>query len=156
MYNPFVPFTEEVLHALEKESKYFLIVQRFSWPGLKRADTFLITPYTDLGKAIVHEKNLKQKEGKLLDISKERDSVSALLKPGHTYYLFLDKFKETNWNKRMLKEYQGNIISYLRGRTRFTREDAIEINFVLKYGRLIAEIRAKDKSLDVEAYDLIK
>ncbi|WP_313491927.1 MULTISPECIES: hypothetical protein [Sphingobacterium] len=156
MYNPFVTFTEEILHALIKEGRNFLILQRFSWPGLSRANTFLITPYTDRESAIIHEHNLEHNEGKLLDISKESEKVIALLKAGNAYRLFLDKFKETNWNKRMLKEYQRNIVNYLRGRTRFTREDTIDINFVLNNGRLIAEIRAEDKSLDVPAYDLIK
>lgn len=156
MYNPFVPFTEDLLHTLEKESKYFLILQRFSWPGLNRRNTFLITPYSDKESAVIHEHNLEHNEGKLLDISKESEKVIALLKPGGGFRLFLDKFKETNWNKRMLKEYQRNIINYLRGRTQFTREDTIDINFVLKYGRLIAEIKAEEKSLEVPAYDLIK
>ncbi len=156
MYNPFVQFTEDMLHSLEKESICYLILQRFSWPGLNRSTTFLITPYRDMESARIHEQNLEHNEGKLLDISKDREKVGALLKPENTYRLYLDKFKETNWNKRMLKEYQRNIVNYLRGRTRFTREDTIDINFVLNNGRLIAEIRAEDKSLDVPAYDLIK
>lgn len=156
MYNPFVQFTEDLLHTFEKESKRYLVLQRFSWPGLKRSTTFLITPYRDMKSARIHEQDLEHNEGKLLDIFKEREKISALLKPGNAYRLYLDKFKETNWNKRMLKEYQRNIVNYLRGRTRFTREDTIDINFVLNNGRLIAEIRAADKYLDVPAYDLIK
>ena len=156
MYNPFVPFTEEILSSLQKEGKHFLILQRFEWPRLSRKTTFLVTPYPDLGQAKEHEKCLKEKEGKLLDVSRDKDKVVTLLKADSGFDLFLDRFKETNWNKRMLKEYERKIVNYLRSRTTFTRQDSIDINFTLKYGRLIAEVRAKDKSLDVEAFELIK
>ncbi|CDS93692.1 conserved hypothetical protein [Sphingobacterium sp. PM2-P1-29] len=156
MYNPFVPFTEEILNALLQDGKHFLVLQRFEWPRLNRATTFLVTPYAQIELAREHEQNLKEKEGKLLDISKDEGKVIALLKKETGYYLFLDRFKETNWNKRMLKVYERNIVNYLRSRSTFTRHDSIDINFTLKYGRLIAEVRAKDKSLDVAAFELIK
>lgn len=156
MYNPFVPFSEEILSSLQKDGIQFLVLQRFEWPGLSRSTTFLITPYAEIEQAVVHEHYLKEKEGKLLDVSTDADKVLALLKQGSGFNLFLDRFKETNWNKRMLKEYERKIVNYLRSRTAFTRQDSIDINFTLKYGRLIAEVRAKDKSLDVEAIELIK
>ncbi|GEM63935.1 hypothetical protein SF1_19170 [Sphingobacterium faecium NBRC 15299] len=156
MYNPFVRFTEEILSSLQQEGKHFLVLQRFEWPRLSRSTTFLVTPYVDIERAKDHEQNLKEKEGKLLDISKDVDKLLGLIKKGTGYHLFLDRFKETNWNKRMLKEYERNIVNYLRSKTAFTRQDSIDINFTLKFGRLIAEVRAKDKSLDVTAFELIK
>lgn len=156
MYNPFVPFTEDILRSLKQDGMHFIVLQRFEWPRLNRATTFLVTPYAHIELAKEHEHNLKEKEGKLLDISKDVDKVFALLKKETGYHLFLDRFKETNWNKRMLKVYERNIVNYLRSRSTFTRHDSIDINFTLKFGRLIAEVRATDKSLDVPAFELIK
>lgn len=156
MYNPFVIFTEEVLSALQNDGMAYLIIQRYSWPGLSRDITFLVTPYANKEMAVEHEQNLQHNEGKLLSISVDRDKILNLLNPVNDYLVFLSIFKETNWNKRMLKEYEQTIVAYLRTRTYFTRQDAIDINFTLKFGRLIAEIRATGKSLDLPALELIK
>lgn len=155
MYNPFVPLTQEVLPSLEFNGMLFLIIQRFSWPGLKRSTTFLVTPYDELELAKEHEDKLQVNEGKLLDLKSDYNKVLDLLNGEVGFKFFLDKFKETNWNKRMIKEYQRNITNYLASRTSFTRKDAIDINFALKFGHLIAEIRTNDKSLDVPAIYLI-
>ncbi|MNJ95319.1 hypothetical protein D3C87_130290 [compost metagenome] len=156
MYIPFVLFTEALLQAIKDAGVKYLIIQRFSWPGLNRSTTFLVTPYAAMDSAKEHELQLREKEGKLLDINFEYGKVLQLLNDGRGLRFYLNKFKENNWNKRMLQVYQRNITGYLSSRTNFTRQDTIDINFVLKYGHLIAEVRAKDKSLDVPAIDLIK
>lgn len=154
-YNPFIPFTEEVLYGLRNEHTNFLIVQRFSWPGLNRSSTFLVTVYYHKEMATEHAQHLEANEGRLIDISKEFDKVLALLQPGSLYRLFTNKFSQTNWERRMLKEYQWKIQDYLARKTSLRPKDKIDISFKLLHGRMVAIIEGKDTLLEVPAIDII-
>ncbi len=69
---------------------------------------------------------------------------------------FLNRIKEENWDKRMLKLYEKNIVNYLRTKTRFQRENPIDILFSLEYGRVVATITDRQTQKKVFAIEILR
>ena len=155
MYNPFLPFTQIVLTNLIVERKIFLVLQRFEWPMVEKCKGFLVTPYQKIEDAQHHASFLSEGEGKMLDLSVSVDTISTLLAKDSGYQFFLCQFKEENWKSRMTKFYKDKIEAYLRSKTTFTRNDAIDIKFFLEHGRVLAEISNGERNISIKAVDLI-
>lgn len=155
MYIPFISYTIDSLTETLASKVPFLVIQRFAWPGILAGKGFMVSPYTEYEEAFFHASQLGQKEGRLLNLPKDLDKIEAVITPGSGYRLFLNKLKEENWNKRMLKIYEKHIINYLRARTPFTRHDKIDINFSIELGRVKASITNGEKEIVTEAIKLI-
>lgn len=156
MYNPFTPFSIQVLKELVAQRHYCFVVQRFHWFGIVKGMGFMVTDYENREEAEFHISQLHEKEGKILHISEDLPKLEALLKSDSGYKLFWNKLKEENWNKRMLKVYEKSIINFLRAKTSFTRKDAIDILFTLEFGRVIATVSNGDKEYKFNAKELIQ
>ncbi len=155
MYNPFTPFTESIFKETLGNGFYYFIIQRFEWPLVEKGKGFMVTPFSEEEAAQLHASDLGHNEGKLLDARYDIDKIQGLLSKGSGYRLFLNKFREDNWKARMLRLYKDKIISYLRSRTPFTRNDSIDIHFSLESGRFIAKISNGKTAIKVKGIDLI-
>lgn len=60
-----------------------------------------------------------------MQLPQDADKIESLLETGSGYRIFLNRIKEENWDKRMLKLYEKNIVNYLRTKTRFQRKNPI-------------------------------
>ncbi|WP_294184343.1 hypothetical protein [uncultured Sphingobacterium sp.] len=56
----------------------------------------------------------------------------------------------------MLKLYEKNIVNYLRTKTRFQRENPIDILFSLEYGRVVATITDRQTQKKVFAIEILR
>ena len=113
------------------------------------------TPYTDQAKAAQHVSHLSEKEGNVLNLSADATKITDLINDPK-YYLFLNTFRDPNWDNRILKHYQRNIISYLKARMPIRQSDAIDIHLSLQYGRLKAVVTANGPEHTFDAYEMIK
>lgn len=156
MYNPFIPFTKAILKAQVREGNRWFVIQRFPWPLVAAGKGFMVTAYQKEEDALWHASQLAEKEGKALHLPDDLPKLEALLQTGSEYRLYVDKIKEENWNKRMLKVYEKPIINFLRARTLFNRKDTIDILFTLELGRVKAKITNGTTEIVTDAIDLIK
>lgn len=155
MYNPFLPFTETVYRELTKTGFCSMVIQRMVWPGISTGTGFLVTAYNDQLSASTHARQLDTKEGKILDSHVDKEKVIQLLSASPSLHFFLATFKEENWDKKMIKEYEPQIVNYLKSRTTFKRRDTIQITFFLEFGRVKASISNEDITIIRNATDLI-
>lgn len=156
LYNPFEPVTKSLFQELEDSGYEEFVLQRFSWPGVKEKTGFLLTPYDEKSDAEEHAFHLDDKEGKSIQIPKDREKIDFLLSVGSGFRIFLNRIKDENWESRMKKLYEKNIINYLRTKTRFKRTDHIDILFSLENGRVMATITNGETSKKVMAIELLR
>lgn len=156
MYIPFEQVTIKLFHELVARGYSHNVLQRFAWPGVASGKGFLLSPYATATEAAEHAATLDAKEGRALQLPDDAFKVTDLLQPGSGYRIFLNKFSAADWDKRMLKHYQRNIVNYLRSKTRFKRSDPVDIFFHIEQGRVWASISSGDSKLKVPAIDLIK
>jgi hypothetical protein len=145
-----------VILAPVSSRKADFVLQRFEWPDVKEKAGFLLTPYDDKQAADQHAHQLGAKEGRALQLPQDADKIESLLATGSGYRIFLNRIKEENWDKRMLKLYEKNIVNYLRTKTRFQRKNPIDILFSLEYGRVVAIITDGQTQKKVFAIDILR
>ncbi|WP_149912729.1 hypothetical protein [Sphingobacterium cavernae] len=156
MYIPFVQITISLFEELiERGYKYF-ILQRFEWVAVEHGKGFHLSAYSDQEEANTHAYELDAKEGKLLQMPQDYEKIIILLEVNSGYRIFLDRFKDADWEKRMLRLFKNNIVNYLRFNTRLKRKDPVEILFTLEYGRVWAIIESGGVRKKVKAYEIIK
>lgn len=156
LYNPFAPVTKDSFRELVESGYNHFVLQRFEWPGVKEKSGFLLTPYDEQKQAEKHAYNLDIREGKMIQMPEDSEKINTLLTTGSGYRIFLNQIREDNWDKRMLKMYDKNIINYLRTKTRFKCQNPIDITFSLEHGRVIATITDGQTSKKVVALELLR
>lgn len=152
---PFEQVNIQLFQDLVERGYKDYVLQRIQWPSIDNGKGFLISAYTDERIAQEHAFHLDDKEGKAVHIPNDIHKIEKLLEVNSGYRIFLNKIKDTNWEKRMLKFYKTNIVNYLRFKTRFTSKDPVDILFTLDYGRVKALIESAGVRKEVIAYDLI-
>ncbi|WET68826.1 hypothetical protein [Sphingobacterium sp.] len=105
LYNPFEQVTKNSFRELVESGYADFVLQRFEWPDVKEKTGFLLTPYDKEG-ADQHAHQLGAKEGRALQLPQDADKIESLLETGSGYRIFLNRIKEENWDKRMLKLYE--------------------------------------------------
>ncbi|WP_312192649.1 hypothetical protein [Sphingobacterium sp.] len=156
LYNPFEQVTKSSFRELVGSGYADFVLQRFEWPDVKEKAGFLLTPYDDKEGADQHAHQLGAKEGRALQLPQDADKIESLLATGSGYRIFLNRIKDENWDKRMLKLYEKNIVNYLRTKTRFQRKNPIDILFSLEYGRVVATISDGQTQKKVFAIDILR
>ena len=152
-YNPFEPVDLPLLLEMQREQKYFLVIQRFSWPGVAPGKGFMVTPYEQEEPAKQHAAELAPKEGRFVDLQKESEKVMSLVNDPD-YSLFVNNFSDDRWADRMLKHYRKNILSFVSANTDFLRK-GVDIKLTFKYGRLKAIINSTGLKKEFDAYDVL-
>lgn len=155
LYNPFEPLTRHTWQDFLEKGYRDFVLQRLEWPDISKGKGFLLSPYSTLEKAHLHAAELGAKEGKALQIPVDINKIQQLLAVNSGYRVFVNRFYEENWDKRMLRVYQGRIINYLRSNTNFKRKDPIDILFTLEHGRVWALISDGKTTKKFKAIDLI-
>ncbi len=155
-YIPFETLTAPVIDTIIREKQYYVILQRFNWPTFPPQETFIATPYDDLQQARIHADQLYAKEGKLLDLSTQDLATLRSLLESKKYFLFLNTFKDANWNIKTIKEYNKRIVSAIRSQVHFRNSDGLDIDLYFETGKLMAHIFAGTHELRMPLYDLIK
>lgn len=155
MYIPFEQVTITLLHELVMRGYKDFVLQRFEWPSVIKGKGFMLSAYADRQQAQEHAAQLGAKEGKVVSLPEDASKITDLLHLDSGYRVFLNKIREEDWNKRMLKWYQKNIVYYLQTKTRFKRADALQILFTFEHGRVWAEISNGPVKKKVSAIELI-
>ncbi|MCA5006107.1 hypothetical protein [Sphingobacterium bovistauri] len=156
LYIPFEQVTIDLFHDLVSRGYKDFVLQKFEWPSVTFGKGFLLSAYENKELAHVHASELDVKEGKALHLPDDFEKIQKLLEVDSGYRIFLNKIKNIDWEKRMLKHYNLNIVNYLRSNTKFKRTDKIDILFTLEYGRVKAIIESNGTRKEVNAFDLIK
>lgn len=154
-YNPFELLSTRLLYQIIKEGAIFIVLQRFSWPGISAGKSFMATIYDDDISAMQHEAELSDKEGKVLSLQKDLDKLKELIE-GQEYRIFINTFKDKDWSSKLIKAYKSNIAGYVRSKTKIKASDGLDIELKIKWGRVIALLRSGDIQLEVPIYELIK
>ena len=153
-YNPFEPVDLPLLLEMQRMQKYYVVIQRFSWPGVALGKGFIVTPYEKEELAKQHAEKLAPKEGRFIDLQSEFELVKSLINDPH-YSLFVNNVSNKSWADQMLKHYKKNIISFVTANTNFRRK-GIDIELAFKYGRLKAIIHTTGPKKEFDAYDLFR
>lgn len=156
LYIPFEQLTSILFHDLVTRGYNGYVLQKFEWPGVNQGKGFLLSAYADKEQATNHATALGVKEGKALIVPEDLEKIDQLLEESSGYKIFLNKIKDLDWEKRMLKYYKVNIVNYLRFNTLFKRKDPVDILFTLEYGRVKAVIESAEIRKEIKAFDLIK
>lgn len=156
LYIPFEQVTLNLFHDMVSRGYKDFVLQKFEWPGVVQGKGFLLSAYENKEQANEHVVELDIKEGKALHIPEDIENIEKLLEVNSGYRIFLNKLRDQDWEKRMLKYYKVNIVNYLRFNTRFKRKDPVDILFTLEFGRVKAVIESAGIRKEVKAFDLIK
>lgn len=154
-YNPFERVTSEVFRSLLKEGHSHFVLQRLEWPSSTNR-WFLLSAYKTNEEAFEHVSQLKENEGKALQMPEALEKISNLIKSGSGYSVFYGRMKNDDWSKHVIRTYQKKIIAYLRDRTNFKRSDHIDIVFTIELGRPLAKISNGEIEKKVPAIELLK
>lgn len=153
-YNPFELLTLILLKNFQRNKQHLLIIQRFNWPGIPAGRGFIVTPYLSEKPARQHQATLGSKEGRLVNLYLEMDTVITLLNSPN-YLLFVNTFREMRWNIRVLTHYQKNIVSFLQAKSITIGEHQTDIELTLEYGKLKAIVRSAGTEQHFDAYEII-
>lgn len=160
LYNPFEPLTTARVFQLIQLQYFYLVVQRFHWVGLTAGSGFMATYYNDHEAAVIHQSNLVNYEGKLLDLRQEtqRDKILALLTADSPYIVFISTLKDKGWAKKMEKAYAEKIRGFIRSAARIKadKDHGVDIDLTMKHGHVMAIIRSGEQKLEVPFYEIIK
>jgi len=156
LYIPFEQLTSNLFHDLIARGYKDFVLQKFEWPSVKNGKGFLLSAYENKENADEHAFELDIKEGKALHIPQDFEKIEKLLEVNSGYRIFLNKIRDADWEKRMLKYYRVNIVNYLRFNTQFKRKDPVDILFTLEHGRVKAVIDSVGIRKEVNAFELIK
>ncbi len=155
LYNPFEPLTVELISELIREGHQYLLLQRFPWPGIAAEKSFMATAYKELNIASQHEAELTKKEGKTLDLVKDRKKIEELIL-SENFQLYYGTVKDENWKNKLIKAYKMPISAYVRTRTRIRVSQGVDIELKFVWGRLVAVLTSEALKYEVPAYELIK
>lgn len=154
-YNPFLVLDMPTLKDVMYSGKYFIVLQRFNWPGLPQGQAFIATPYNDPRAAQKHAAKLTAQEGRMLDVRTERDKFARLFNDPR-YVVFVSKFKEGDWQGKVIKHYQKNIHSFLTAKTGIAPDEKTSIELTFDEGHLMAHIISNGEQYQWEACELFK
>jgi hypothetical protein len=153
-YNPFELFDLPTLKDMLRKGRNFLVIQRFSWPGIPAGKGFMVSAYQDEKTAWQHAKKLDGKEGRLVNLPAEYDTVTLLINHPQ-YLLFISAFREPDWQARLLGHYQKSIESFLIDKTGGEFNQKTDIEFSVKYGTLKVITRTKDREDEYDTVEMI-
>lgn len=146
MHNPLYPFTTDLLKVLIERG--FTIFVRQTYPRGKDhfdtdiKETFLITPYKDIGEANQHFQYIQYDRRKYIyQIHRPEElqklQLAASQPPG--YRVFSDKLASDKW--RPSQQMAAKISNYLRTNTKWKASDHdVSINLFLHYGDLMLRL----------------
>ncbi|MBE9462115.1 hypothetical protein ACFP1I_12830 [Dyadobacter subterraneus] len=154
-YNPFELLNLPLIKELLRKNTNFLVVQRLQWPGIPNKKGFIATPYQQQKAAREHEQKLDSNEGRMIDLQFELDKILALIE-SPKYLLFLNAYRDLDWQDKILKHYQKNILSKLEISTQIQAIEDVSIDLSFKFGKLTASIQFGESIQEFGLLDLIK
>ncbi|GLU57131.1 hypothetical protein Dfri01_65920 [Dyadobacter frigoris] len=154
-YNPFELLNLPLTRDLLRKNTHFLVVQRLQWPGIPDKKGFIATPYQHLKPAQEHAQKLNSNEGRMIDLQFELDKILALIE-SPKYLLFLNAYRDLDWQDKVLKHYQKNILSKLEISTEIQSIEDVSIDLSFKFGKLTALILFGESIQEFSLLDLIK
>lgn len=154
-YNPFELLNLPLLKDLIRKRKRFLVVQRLSWPDIAIKKGFIATPHQLEKHARDHAQKLILNECRLIDLQSESHKILELI-DSTKYLLFLTSCRDHDWEDKVLKHYQKNILSNLKMKAKIQTLEDVSIELSFKLGKLTATIQNDEFILEFSLYDLIK
>lgn len=152
-YNPFLVLDMPYLKTLLTKGMYYIVLQRFNWPGLRPGRAFIATAYKDQEKARKHVGNLELSEGRMIDARREMDKFVRLFNDPN-YFLFVSKCKTDDWASKVIRYYYKNIASFISAKTSILPDDPIDISLIIEDGRVKAEVRSVESEYRFEVYEM--
>lgn len=154
-YNPFLILDMPFLKGLLSSGKYFIVLQRFNWQGLPKGQAFIATPYQDQKSAQKHAAKLTAQEGRMLDGRTEHGTFAKLFNDPR-YVVFVSKFKEGDWQARVIKHYQKNITAFLAAKTGNVPDEKTSIELTFEDGHLMADVVTNGEQYQWKAHEIIR
>ena len=154
-YIPFDVLDEALVKEIIDEGNCCIVIQRFAWPSFPISKSFMATEYKDVKLATEHFSQLKEKEGKLIQLDLGAANLINAIN-SKQFYFFFHMLKEENWEAKTLKAYKSNITSNLRSKALLRGVKNLDIEFYFVAGRLMAQVLIADNRIDLLAYDLLK
>ncbi|MCF0059094.1 hypothetical protein [Dyadobacter sp. CY356] len=154
-YNPFEPLNLPLFKDLIRNKTCYLVVQRLQWPGIAEKKGFIATPYQQQKPAKEHAQTLSVSEGRLINLQSEMEKILGLI-DSTKYLLYLNTFTDPDWEDKVLKYYQKNILSNLNlnETTKALKELGIEYSF--RFGKLMVTIQTEESIKEFFLFELIK
>jgi len=138
-YNPFELLSLPLVRRLVQQGNRYIVLQRFSWPGVRRRCGFIGTPYITERNARQHQAQLSEKEGKTLSLTTDMGTMTSLLEDLR-YHVFLSTFRDEKWERKLLKLYGDNVLTFLKTNLKINELDGVDIHLHLSNGKLKASV----------------
>lgn len=140
-YNPFIRVNEHSIPKLIEAGKHYIVVQRFSWPGVPEKTGFMVSAYEEEWKAREHSNELAANEGKMQNLHLEADlqKVLSLVQTGSGFSVFFNGTIDRKNEKRLEKAYGKQVHAYIKY-IRLPKADEYSVRIYVEYGRVMAEI----------------
>lgn len=157
-YNPFIKLSDGLLEHLIRSGRLYFIIQRFNWPGLKPGSAFLASDYADRSEAKAHEAELRDKEGRLLDLQQEDviETVRKLLKPSSGFQVYYNGTIDKKNEKKLKDAYVNRVYNYIQSIGLKKEDNGYDVYIRVVNGRVMADITTGDKCHSVLFYNIIK
>ncbi|WP_159466593.1 hypothetical protein [Dyadobacter sp. 3J3] len=138
-----------------RKRSYFLVVQRFNWPGVAASKGFMVTPYQQQKPSLTHAQTLDAKQGRMLDLRAEIEKITKLIDDPR-YFLFLNTFRDADWKSKVLNHYHRNIEANVKMHAPLDALEEISIELTFDKGELKAIIQMQESIREFNLCDLIK
>jgi hypothetical protein len=152
-FNPFYPFTKELLTALTEEGNKFFVRQEFKrgknplHPEIK--NSFLITHYKEIESAMEHYDSLNTDSYRFLydiDNPEHLNKLEIAASNPEGYSVFANVF-HTDWQKRIGDQLMNRIRYYIGSKLKWKpeRNDNLKFNLFMDMGTLSVKIMLNGK-----------
>ncbi|MEP7263496.1 MAG: hypothetical protein ABI772_03315 [Bacteroidota bacterium] len=164
MFNPFVPFTKQLLDAmLAKNKKYF--VRQTCQRGMPLQDAsvkgaFIFTHYDSEKEAIVHYDGLKKDTYRFLYDATIPEHLERLNIAGNNPepYRIFAAVARPGWEEEAKKHLLEKVKYFTEHKLSWkpSRADGVNLKLYIQFGQLFAEIRLHNQKIKVNLEEIEK
>ena len=162
MYNPFYPFTLRLLEPMLAKNNRYFVLQSFrrsrSLLGAQKSADFLLTHYTDSGRARDHFDAIRNDADRRLfnmDIMEDRKALVTFLdtENGNQVYAHLTT---PDWKEKAVQQLNKKWRAYIQAETNWNprREDEINPDMEIIFGEVYMVLSFRAERLRVKLEDI--
>ena len=157
-YNPFELLTAAFIEMLQQHAHYYVVLQRFQYPGIAENKGFMATAYLTVEEALSHLAELHKGEGKVLDLADkvEREKLLSLLEPSSGYQFFYSTTPDVAACKKLTQTYKLKVSSYIKSQLRMKGDGGYDVTLKVIAGRFMAVITSGQQRKEVLFYEMIR
>jgi hypothetical protein len=163
MFNPFYPFTSELLHGMVAQGKRYFVRQRFSRglsvlaSGELTSKQYLITHYANLVTAQDHYGTIAHDPNRFLynwDDIEHREKLRRAAEVNEQYGVYGAVLRE-DWESLITETVEAKVRGYVDSLGwKPKKSDAVNFVFELRFGELYAAIRYRNRRATAKFEDI--